>query len=306
MPHSHHSHSGRFCAHAAPDTSPGSMLARAHAAGFDTYHLTEHVPRRCASQLYPEEAAAGLDPAALQRRFEDYLVEARACQAEWAARGLNVLVGAETEWMEDEGDWWPFLSRVLGEAAEGGASDPTVAAPPSSSSSSRSRSKVDFVVGSLHHVHDVPIDFDTATFDKALERYNQGEAGPGQRRKAHLALATDYLEAQYRMLVAVRPEVVGHFDLFRLFDAELSLSETDGDDGGSSSSGSVSKEESKEVRVVRELAWRNICFAASYGALFEINAASVRKGWKSPYPGEEILDVSLAESASTLPFAPCW
>jgi histidinol-phosphatase (PHP family) len=32
-------------------------------------------------------------------------------------------------------------------------------------------------------------------------------------------------------------------------------------------------------------------YAASYGALFEINASAFRKGWKTAYPGADIFDV---------------
>lgn len=44
-----------------------------------------------------------------------------------------------------------------------------------------------------------------------------------------------------------------------------------------------------------ESAWprveRNIDFAISYGALFELNAAAFRKGWDVSYPGEDVLQV---------------
>jgi len=38
---------------------------------------------------------------------------------------------------------------------------------------------------------------------------------------------------------------------------------------------------------------RNIKFAINYGALFEVNAAALRKGWLTPYPGEDVVAVIL-------------
>ena len=37
---------------------------------------------------------------------------------------------------------------------------------------------------------------------------------------------------------------------------------------------------------------RNIRYAVSYGALFELNASAFRKGWSTGYPGVEVFDVS--------------
>jgi histidinol-phosphatase (PHP family) len=36
---------------------------------------------------------------------------------------------------------------------------------------------------------------------------------------------------------------------------------------------------------------RNIRYAVDYGALFEINTAALRKGWPSPYPAEDVVEV---------------
>lgn len=71
-------------------------------------------------------------------------------------------------------------------------------------------------------------------------------------------------------MLALQPEVIGHFDLCRLWQPDVRL---DADD---------------EVwRAVR----RNVQTAVDYGALFEINAAAFRKGWSTAYPGEEVLRV---------------
>lgn len=53
MPHSHHSHSGQFCKHATGTLR--AVVEKAIAKGFDTYGLSEHVPRYRKQDLYPEE-----------------------------------------------------------------------------------------------------------------------------------------------------------------------------------------------------------------------------------------------------------
>ena len=53
MPHSHHSHSGQFCKHAAGTLE--EVVLQAIQQGFETFGLTEHVPRYRTEDLYPEE-----------------------------------------------------------------------------------------------------------------------------------------------------------------------------------------------------------------------------------------------------------
>lgn len=82
-----------------------------------------------------------------------------------------------------------------------------------------------------------------------------------------------YFDAQYDLLRSYQPEVVGHFDLCLLWIPELDL----GEEG---------------FRDAWERMERNIRFAISYGALFEANAAALRKGWRTSYPSRDILKVS--------------
>jgi len=56
MPFSHHSHSGQFCLH-AQDTLE-QMIQAAIAKGMIVFSLTEHMPRDCVEDLYPEEVGS--------------------------------------------------------------------------------------------------------------------------------------------------------------------------------------------------------------------------------------------------------
>lgn len=249
--HTHHSHSGSYCAHAA-DTLDG-VVARYRQMGFHTVGLSEHCPRRLDRDLYPEEVAAGTTPAALRRTFRAYVAHAWRLQK---SSDMSILVGCETEHLGT--DSLAFLQNELN-ALPGAFPSPSGAAadgvPPGAWAG---RGAVDYLVGSVHHVHTTPIDFDRPTFEKAV-----GSAG------SYPALTAAYLDAQYEMLRTLRPEVVGHLDLIRLYTPRASF------DG------------------VWEKLERNIRYAVAYGALIEINASSVRKGWATPYPGEEILRLIL-------------
>lgn len=121
----------------------------------------------------------------------------------------------------------------------------------------------DLFVGSVHHVHTIPIDYDRKFYLEAREK-----AGGTDRR-----LFEDYFDLQWEMLHALKPPVVGHFDLIRLMsdDKDVRLSQWDG---------------------VWQKILRNLEFIAEYGGVVELNAAALRKGMKEPYPAAEICKVS--------------
>lgn len=122
----------------------------------------------------------------------------------------------------------------------------------------------DLFIGSVHHMHTVPIDFDKAMYAEARRR-----AGGSDER-----LFEDYFDAQHSMLQALRPPIVGHFDLVRLLSDEpdRKLRQWDG--------------------VWRRIQ-RNLEFTAAYGGLLELNTAGLRKGLLEPYPTSEICEAFL-------------
>ncbi|KAJ7058490.1 Polymerase/histidinol phosphatase-like protein [Mycena amicta] len=190
--------------------------------GFAVYGLTEHVPRYRTEDLYPEEAGMTLDDLASQLYSPQ----------------IRLLVGLETEYITpiDLDGVEKLLQRHPG--------------------------RIEYIVGSVHHVNGTPIDFDEATFRQA-----EAEAGSTN------AFLVAYFEGQYEMLRRLHPEVVGHFDLCRLYTPSLRFA---------------------DFPDAFALAKRNILYAIQYGALFEVNAAALRKHWETPYPGLDILEVILA------------
>lgn len=200
-------------------------------------HPSSSVSRYRQEDLYPEEA--DLSPTDLHDIYLSFLLEAHRLRAVYSSQ-ITLIVGLETDLIS------PLdltgLDTLLTTHA----------------------SHIDYIVGSLHHVHQTPIDFDRPTFDHALDLYRDkgGMAG----------LVGDYLDGQYEVLSVLRPEVVGHVDLIKLWNPELKL---------------------KDLEGVWEKVERNVRFAVAYGALFELNAAAFRKGWEEAYPSWEILQVRL-------------
>ncbi|KAI0328433.1 histidinol phosphate phosphatase H [Cubamyces sp. BRFM 1775] len=241
MPHSHHSHSGQFCKHAAGTLE--DVVLSAIQQGFTTYGLTEHVPRYRPEDLYPEEHDAGLSPDALRAQFAAFLDEAHRLKEKYAGQ-IDLLVGLETEFISeadmDELDALLRSANVDGRPA-----------------------RIEYLVGSVHHVRGIPIDFDRATYLKALSTFQSSDEHTTME-----AFLCAYLDAQHALLARFRPEVVGHFDLCRLYTPELQFA---------------------DYPAALERVRRNVGLAVGYGAAFELNAAAFRKGWDAAYPGADVI-----------------
>lgn len=121
---------------------------------------------------------------------------------------------------------------------------------------------MDVLVGSVHHVHSIPIDYSKEMYEQALTTCD------GSTERLYEA----YFDAQYDMLRALKPPIVGHFDLIRLYsnfpDASL-----------------------KTFPTVWSKISRNVAFVVDYQGIFEINSAALRKGLQEPYPSVEVCQV---------------
>jgi histidinol-phosphatase (PHP family) len=117
----------------------------------------------------------------------------------------------------------------------------------------------DFFVSSVHHVHSIPIDYDTPFYIKARD-----VAGGTDEN-----LFNDYFDAQYAMLQELKPPVIGHLDVIRLKSDEPERS-------------------FQQWPEVWKKVLRNLDLVASYGGILELNFASLRKGMREPYPKLEI------------------
>jgi histidinol-phosphatase (PHP family) len=173
-------------------------------------------------------------------QFDCYLVEAHRLKMQYASQ-IILLVGIETEFIT--GADLDKLDALLARAGD----------------------RIEYIVGSVHHVNGIPIDFDLATYHKSLHSLG----GEAEQHAQELFLSA-YFDAQYDLILRFRPEIIGHIDLCRLYNPELKMSSY-------------------------PLAWqkleRNIIHAINYGALFEVNAAAFRKKWDTAYPGLDVVEV---------------
>jgi histidinol-phosphatase (PHP family) len=67
----------------------------------------------------------------------------------------------------------------------------------------------DYIVGSVHHVKDIAFDYSQAHYQAACEQCG-GIDG----------LYLTYLDEQYEMVRTLSPQVVGHFDIVRIYDPD--------------------------------------------------------------------------------------
>lgn len=191
----------------------------------------------------------GLTPEDLVKQFEKYIDEAHRLKLAYQDR-ITLLVGLETEYITSVD--LDSLEKLLERFGE----------------------KIEYIVGSVHHVHGIPIDFDVVTFQSCLESFHAGT----EHERMEEFLCT-YFDAQYVVLERFHPEVVGHIDLCRLYNPHLLFSD-------------YSRAEEKLER--------NIRFAVDYGALFEVSAAPFRKGWDTGYPGKDALEVGPSKARHRL------
>ena len=233
MPFTHHSHSGQFCPGHARSTLE-EMVQKAISVGMQVFAMTEHMPRH-EEDFYPEEVEAGFTSESHFRNEAEYFQEAVRLREKYKDQ-IAVPIGFECDWIR------PSSSDLIQESLR--------------------KYPFDFFIGSVHHVHAVPIDVDRAGYVRA-----KNLSGGTDRQ-----LFADYFDWQLTLLQALQPPVVGHFDLICLKSDDPNRSWYLWPD-------------------VWQRIVRNLKVIASYGGILELNHSSLRKGILEPYPKAEICRV---------------
>ena len=208
------------------------------------------------------QIAAGQTSKGLEQLYDDFIVEATRLRDKYSGQ-IDILIGFESEWMgtplhdtvkEAETSNIEYIQKIK----------------------EKHCNTLDFFIGSVHHVHRIPIDYSRELYLKArdvassVDRRRTGDHGPDG--SSDDVLFKEYFDSQYDMLRTLKPLVVGHFDLIRLY----------------------SDRPDEPLRTSAEL-WkhvmRNLEFIANYGGILEINSSSLRKGLTEPYPQLEICKV---------------
>ncbi|KAG9309328.1 hypothetical protein JVU11DRAFT_10819 [Chiua virens] len=113
---------------------------------------------------------------------------------------LELLVGLETEFITD--DDLEKLNALLNQHSD----------------------RIEYIIGSIHHVNDIPIDFDHTLFESALHSFTitdvVGETNTTGKGHTDKFIST-YFDAHYRLLKRFRPEIIRYLDLCHFYNPEL-------------------------------------------------------------------------------------
>jgi histidinol-phosphatase (PHP family) len=236
----HGGHSGDYCQHASD--SLDDIVKAYHDQKFAWVGITEHMPPVSDRFLYPDERAAGLTASAMLERFARYMAHCRNLQSAYRDR-LPIFVGMETEAYQGAVDYAIQL---------------------------RSRFHPDYIVGSVHHVKDIPIDMNPSEYASACLACG-GIVG----------LYTAYFDLQHDMIQTLQPSVVGHFDLIRIFDPDYAS------------------------RLKTSVIWNRVCrnleAVASLGLVLDLNVRALLKGAREPYICRPILEKATEMAIPVIP-----
>jgi len=224
----HGAHSKEFCSHAKDSLE--NIIQEYVRKGFSWIGITEHIPPPENQFLYPEEITEKLTPKKMYIRFQKYFKTARKLQQKYE-NNLKIFVGFETESFNGYINWIQELKREF---------------------------TPDYIVGSLHHIKDIPIDFDNNNYQRLVKKL-------GNIENVYKA----YFDLQYEMIKTLKPEVIGHMDLVRIFDPNY-------------------KSTLQKPEVWKKIE-RNLKLIKKYNLILDYNLRAFKKGALEPYISNPIL-----------------
>jgi histidinol-phosphatase (PHP family) len=124
------------------------------------------------------------------------------------------------------------------------------------------RYQFDYCVGSIHHALGIPIDYNFELWVEARQACGGSDE----------LLFAQYFDEQYELLTQIKPLIIGHFDVIRLWAPDKMV-------------------ELRQWPSVWAKVLRNIDTVINYGGLFELNSAAYRKGFEEAYPTSEVAQV---------------
>ena len=186
----------------------------------------------------------------MHQTFDKYYHKAVELREKYASQ-IHLLIGFETEYIRPDSI---RLVKTLQEEYE-----------------------FDYCVGSIHHVLGIPIDYNFESWAKARDACGSSDE----------SLFAQYFEEQYELFFHIKPLVIGHFDVIRLWAPDKMV-------------------QLRQWPSVWEKVLRNIDLVINYGGLFEVNSAAFRKGFDEAYPTSEILQVSISPYTKSYFVRPFW
>lgn len=210
--------------------------------GYTWVGITEHTPAISHELLYPGQIAAGLTPEFLLERFGKYMVECRRLQKKYQDR-IAVIPAMEIETYSGYEEFVPHLIEKF---------------------------SPDYIVGSVHFVADLGFDYSQEQYDATVKHVGGFEA-----------MYLQYFDIQYEMMKLLKPSVVGHFDLIRIFDPNyrkhLALP-------------AVWKSIVRNLELIKEL-----------DLIMDFNMRALLKGADEPYISEPILQLAKELEIAVVP-----
>lgn len=158
-----------------------AMIKRYIQLGFTHAGISEHIPPYKNELMYDDEKEAGLSAEIIFTRFDSYTVKCEELKRKYQNQ-IQIFRGFETETYSGYEKYIPALIQ---------------------------RFKPDYIVGSVHHVNDICFDSSPEAYLKAVDSC-----------KGIHAFYKAYFDLQHEMLVKIKPQVAGHFDLVRIFDPD--------------------------------------------------------------------------------------
>lgn len=201
--------------------------------GFTTVGISEHMPPATDEFLYPDEVEQGLTAKDLQENFSRYFKELDRLKTVYGDR-IRIYKGFETEAVTG------YQARVRDLV---------------------DRYRPDYIVGSVHHINDICFDYSPATYAHIAEKLGSMEA---------LYLA--YFDAQFEMIRALRPFVVGHFDLIRIFDPDY-------------------RERLRKPEILKKIR-QNLSLVKDLGLVLDFNLRPLARGEETPYLDAVVLNLA--------------
>lgn len=198
--------------------------------GFIWVGITEHAPAVNDELRYADQAEAGLTPAFLLDQFGSYMRECRRLQEKYLSQ-IRLYAAIEIETYSGYEEFVPFLIE---------------------------RFAPDYIVGSVHYVNDINFDYSKTMYDRAAD-------SAGGLNELYLK----YFDQQYEMIRRLKPEVVGHFDLIRIFDSGY-------------------RERLEQPQMVNRMR-RNLKLIKELDLILDFNLRALHKGASEPYICESIL-----------------
>lgn len=201
--------------------------------GFRQVGITEHIPPPENRFVYPDEKAAGLNAADIYARFRNYMTAVKSLKKKYAPQ-IVIYAGMETEACSGYADHVKHLVREF---------------------------QPDYMVGSVHHVGDI-------CFDYSGEDYKRAAAFFGSLDRMYEA----YFDLQHEMIKTLKPFVVGHFDIIRIYDPDY-------------------RKRMEQPKIKAKII-RNLELIQALGLVLDFNQRPLQKGQAEPYISSSLLDLA--------------